>query len=82
MARPKIRLKPYQGLPIFSFSLTFRTLLFGRPVRQFNCCTNDARTREAEKPRRITELPGGLYHEQYTRSTYYSTAFPWSRHVN
>ena len=55
MARPKMRLKLYQGLPFFYFSLTFRTPSFGRPVRQFNCRTNDARTREVDKPRRFTE---------------------------
>ena len=78
---PKTRLKPHQGLPIFYFSLTSRTLLFGRPVRQFNFRTNDARTREADKPCRITEIPGGLYHEQYTCFAYYSAACPWNGHV-
>ena len=81
-ARPKHSLNRTRGCRIFSyFSLTSRTLLFGRPVRQFNCRTNDARTREADKPCHITKIPGGLYHEQYTCFAYYSAARPWSRHV-
>ena len=80
-ARPKHGLNRTRGCRFFYFSLTFRTLLFERPVRQLNCRTKDARTREADKPCRITELPGGLYHEQYTCSAYHSAACPWNGHV-
>ena len=80
-ARPKYGLNRTRGCQFFYLSLTSRTLLFGRPVRQFNYRTNDARTREADKPCRITEIPGGLYHEQYTCFAYYSTACPWNGHV-
>ena len=65
-ARPKYGLNRTRGCRIPFFSLTLRTPYFGRPIRQFNCRTNDARSREADKPRRIMELPGGLYCEQYT----------------
>ena len=58
------------------------TPLFGRPVRQFNCRTNNARTREAYKPCRITELPGGLYHKQYTCFSYHSAACPRTDMLN
>ena len=64
-ARPKYGLNSTRGCRI-PFFLTLRTPHFGRPVRQFNCRTNDARSREADKPCRIMELPGGLCYKQYT----------------
>src|SRR3954469_8034871 len=57
----------------FSF-LTFRTPLYGRPVRQYNCRTHDATTREAES---YVQCPGGLYNEQNTCLTYRLADLPW-----
>ena len=46
-ARPKRGLNRTRGCQFLKFSLIFRTLFFGRLVRQYNCRTNDT-TKEAE----------------------------------
>ena len=60
-----MRLNRTKGLPIspFSFLYTFRTGLFGRPVRQYTRRTHDATARE--RTRRVKCL-GGLYNELNT----------------
>ena len=62
-ARPKHGLNRTRGCRFFYFSLTFRTLLFGRPVRQHNRRTHDATAREAAS---YVGCPGGLYNELNT----------------
>ena len=71
-----MRLNRTKGLPIspFSFSHTFRTQLFGRPVRQYTRRTHDATAREEASH---VKSPGGLYNEFNTCFTYNPAAFPW-----
>ena len=55
------------GAPDFAISFfyiyTFRTPLFGRPVRQYNHQTHDATARETTGH---VKYPGGLYNELNT----------------
>ena len=71
-----MRLNRTKGLPIspFSFLHTFRTQLFGRPVRQYTRRTHDATARE--RTSRV-KCPGGLYNELNTCFTYNHAACPW-----
>ena len=75
-ARPKHGLNRTRGCRFFNFlllsGLHSSEGLFGSSI----AAQTMQRTREADKPRRITELPGGLYHEQYTCFAYYSAACP------
>ena len=60
-----MRLNRTKGLPIspFSFLHTFRTQLFGRPVRQYTRRTHDA---TAMARTGCVKCPGGLYNELNT----------------
>ena len=71
-----MRLNRTKGLPIspFSFSHTFRTQLFGRPIRQYTRRTHDATARERASH---VKRPGGLYNEFNTYFTYNPAACPW-----
>ena len=75
MARPECGSTALRGSLFcrFLFLYTFRTQLFGRPVRQYTRRTHDATAREST---RRVKSPGGLYNEFYTCFTYNPAACP------